>query len=303
MAVVITTCTNRKRKPIDEGLCASSLANGSVGEVARQWGRQLRADVPRYSAMEVYGGRSFKDAIEAAKALDANLFVVSAGLGLIDAENQIPAYACTVLEGAPDSISARIGGFHPKADWWRELQRVSPYALPFRVVAGADDTPILASLSDNYIEMVAAEVMDLPIDRVARLRLFTRAPISRIPEGLRGNVMPYDDRLDGPDSSIRGTRSDFAARALRHFVGLRVSGSASEDAAAVEVALADWRIPSKFDRIRRDDAELLDLMRQHWAAAGGRSSKLLRFFRDDLGVACEQGRFAALARQVREERA
>ena len=147
-----------------------------------------------------------------------------------------------------------------------------------------------------------AEVMGLPIDRFARLRLFTRTPRSRIPEGLRNYVMPYDDRLDGPDSDIRGTRSDFAARALRHFAGLQTCGTATEDAAAVDAALAGWRMPKIQNRIRRDDSELLNLMRQHWDSAEGKSSKLLRLFRDDLGVACEQGRFATLARQVRGER-
>ena len=44
-------------------------------------------------------------------------------------------------------------------------------------------------------------------------------------------------------------------------------------------------------------------MREHWDAVGGSSSRLLRLFRDDLNIACEQGRFAALARVIRAERA
>jgi len=279
-----------------------SLVKGDVGEVSQQWAQKLRGNAPRYSALEVYGGRSFQDASYAAKVLDAKLFVVSAGLGLIDALEQIPAYACTVSENAPDSISSRIMARYRKADWWDALQRSSPYAVSFLVAAGSDDVPILASLPESYMEMVVAEVMGLPIDRFARLRLFTRTPRSRIPEGLRNYVMPYDDRLDGPDSDIRGTRSDFAARALRHFAGLQTYGTATEDAAAVDAALAGWRMPKIQNRIRRDDSELLNLMRQHWDSAEGKSSKLLRLFRDDLGVACEQGRFATLARQVRGER-
>src|SRR3546814_9801405 len=31
-------------------------------------------------------------------------------------------------------------------------------------------------------------------------------------------LMPYDDRLDGCDSPLPGTRSDFASRAAHHFV-------------------------------------------------------------------------------------
>jgi hypothetical protein len=118
--------------------------------------------------------------------------------------------------------------------------------------------------------------------------------------------MPYDDRLDGPDSTNRGTRSDFAGRALRHFAELTrgepQGHSAAEHAAKVSATLDGWRMPAKVARIRHDDAALLDLIRAHWDAERGSSSRLLRRFRDDLGIACEQGRFAKLAREVRSER-
>jgi len=136
--------------------------------------------------------------------------------------------------------------------------------------------------------------------------LFTRAPLVKISSELQPYIMPYDDRLDGLDSPIRGTRADFASRALRHFaeyiVGDDDRRSATEHADAVSTALTGWRMAERFERIRHDNITLLDLIRQHWLAERGSTARLLRRFRNDLGVACEQGRFAALARQVREER-
>jgi hypothetical protein len=166
---------------------------------------------------------------------------------------------------------------------------------------------VCAALSDAYIEMISEDLLALPTSMLGRLRLFTRARLDRIPAALQPFVMPYDDRLDGPDSSNRGTRSDFAGRALRHFAEL-IRGepqgrSAAEHAAMVSTMLSDWRLPTKVDRIRHNDAALLDLIRTHWDAERGSASRLLRRFRDDLGIACEQGRFAELARQVRSERA
>lgn len=236
--------------------------------------------------------------------MDARLLVISAGLGLIDASSPIPPYACTVLIGADDSVADRITGQFSISEWWGALKGASPFARS--LVSFVDDEeagPILAALSDAYLAMIANELAALPAAALKRVRLFTRAPANRIAADLCPFVMPYDDRLDGPDSTLRGTRSDFASRALRHFVAAGFAGSAKEDASAVEAALSGWRLPAKVERVRHNDADVLSIMRKHWDVAGGSSTRLLRIFRDDLGIACEQARFATLARQVRREKA
>jgi hypothetical protein len=302
MTLVITSCTNRKRKPITDGLHMSSIAEGALPVVASAWGARLAQSRERHAAGEIYGGRSFQEASGAAKILDARLLVISAGLGLVDASAVVPAYGCTVLVGASDSVRARVQGAFSLPAWWVALREASPFAQPLAKLVEGSDGPILVALPDRYLELLAPEVAALAAETLARVRIFTRAPLSRIALDLHAMVMPYDDRLDGPDSGIRGTRSDFASRALAHFAGLNLAGSVTEDAASVIAAIREWRMPDKVERIRHDDKTLLALMNDHWDAAGGGSSRLLRVFRDDLGVACEQSRFAALARQVRGER-
>lgn len=302
MTLVITSCTTRKRKPIAAGLNMASIADGALPAVALAWSARLGQSKERHPASDIYGGRGFQEAAGVAKALDARLLIVSAGLGLIAADTAIPAYGCTVLVDAADSVRARIQSGFSLAAWWGELRERSPFAQPLAKPVEGSNGLILFALSDAYLEMLSPEIAALPADALARVRIFTRAPESRIAPDLLPLVMPYDDRLDGPDSSIRGTRSDFASRALAHFTGLQLAGSATDDAALVAAAIHKWRMPIKVKRVRHDDAALLALMHDHWDAAKGSSSRLLRVFRDDIGVACEQSRFAALARQVREER-
>lgn len=302
MAMVITTCTNRKRKPIPRALHISDLDAAPLDAIATLWSQRLSAATERFPASAIYGGRAFQEAAQAAQDIDARLLVVSAGLGLIDASSAVPPYACTALVGAGDSVADRVMDQFSLRAWWETLRRASPFAAPLASFAVNDHGPILAALSDAYLAMIADEIAELPPPVLARVRIFTRTQPSRVAPALRSLVMPYDDRLDGPDSSVRGTRSDFASRALRHFVSLKRTGSAAEDAHAVETALTDWRMAPKFERDRHDDAALLAMIRRHWEAVDGSSSRLLRFFRDDLGIACEQSRFAGLARQVREER-
>ena len=307
MTLVITTCSNRKRKPIPDSLRVSALPQAPIAEVASDWVAHLSAVADVFPARDIYGGRSFQEALLAADLLDARLLIVSAGLGLVSADKRVPPYACTVLVDAPDSIASRVLGDYSVADWWQALSGASPFSQSLTSAVALTDMLICAALSDAYIEMIAGDLCALSVGVLARLRLFTRAPLERVAPALRPFVMPYDDRLDGPDSPVRGTRGDFAGRALHHFaeyvVGESDGPSAGEHRAAVAAAISGWRMPARFDRQRLEDAAILDLIREHWDAERGSTARLLRCLRDDLGIACEQGRFADLARRVRGEKA
>jgi hypothetical protein len=304
VTLVITTCTNRKRRPIPDDLCMRAIPRAGLLEVAAEWASRVNAQDARFPAHEVYGGRGFQEAMSASEALEARLMIVSAGLGLICASTEVPPYACTVLANAPDSIGARVVDDFSAAGWWAALNSRSPFAVALKDVIAERGGLICAALSDAYIELIADDLGGLPEEAKSRLRLFTRAPLERVPPKLRSLVMPYDDRLDGPDSPIPGTRGDFAARALRHFSDMIVGGdkckSVTEHAKSVSAALQGWRLPSKVERIRYNDTTILDLLRAHWDDPAGRS---LRRFRGEFGAACEQSRFSALSAIVRAERA
>lgn len=307
MTLVITTCTNRKRKPVPAAQHASTLSKAAMPDIAAHWMRRLGASDQYYPAADLYGGRAFQEAVLAAGLLDARLMVVSAGLGLIDATQSVPPYACTILIDAPDSISDRVTGDFSVQSWWQALNAASPYRQSLVDAAQEAGGLICAALSDLYIDMISDDLASLPPAIRDRLRLFTRAPRANIAPGLHPYVMPYDDRLDGLDSPIRGTRGDFAARALHHFarhiLPAAQAGSAADHAHAISAAQRGWALPEQVERVRLDDDGILALIRLHWDAERGSSSRLLRRFRDELFVSCEQGRFADLARRVRAERA
>ena len=270
------------------------------------WTERLEREAHRYPASDVYGGRSFQEARATATRLSAKLVVVSAGLGLIEASTPIPSYGCTVLVGADDGVQARVPGAFSIGSWWRALSKASCFSISLADLVREQPGPLLVALSQAYLEMLAPDLIALPAADLVRIRIFTGSPIDRTPAALLPYRMPYDHRLDGPDSPRQGTRNDFASRALAHFVAMgrgKVPQTLlAEDAEAVASAIALWREPEKFDRKRYDDEAMRKLIGQYWDSAGGSSSRLLRYFRDELDIACEQSRFAALARQVRGER-
>ena len=305
MTLVITACTNRKRKPVSEGLHASTLPQANLAYLVKAWCGRINAADHRYPAADIYGGRGFQEAVTVARGLKVPLLIVSAGLGLIPSDESVPSYACTVVAGASDSVTGKLDD-SSAADWWRALSAAVPMSVRFETAFNYDDGLVLAALSDAYIELVAADAEALPSNTRTRLRLFTRAPLHRIAAILRPLVMPYDDRLDGLDSPLRGTRSDFPGRALRHFTDQILTSDDDRDASAhadaVSAAMTNWTYPERPRRVRHDDPTLRSLIARYWDANGGSTSRLLPFFRRELNIACEQGRFAALVNELRSSR-
>lgn len=303
VALVITTCTGSKAQAAPHPHRVSTLGRGTVAELGKAWGVQI-AQGARIPAHALYAGRAFQIPARLGAARGDRVLIVSAGLGLIDADSQVPPYECTVLSGKHDSIAARASDPFTPAIWWRVVQSVSPFALDLAHEVAASKGLILAALSEAYLEMLSADLLALPAKDLARLRLFTRAPRSRVPQALRPALMPYDDRLDGKDSGHRGTRDNFAARALAHFATCILESqderSAAEHAVAVERAIADWRWPEKVERRSASDAEIMDLMITHWEATGGVASRLLKLLRNEFFIRCEQGRCRDLTAFVRE---
>ena len=114
--------------------------------------------------------------------------------------------------------------------------------------------------------------------------------------------MPYDERLESLPG-FTGTRADFPQRAMRHFVSQLIGHQLAAKAAfhAVEQALSVCIAPTVPTRRRLTDDEICVLIRKGWTKCGGSGARLLRYLRDDELVACEQGRFAILRRQVAEQ--
>jgi hypothetical protein len=292
---VVTTCTNRKRLGAAPAISAADLPTGSTRAVAGEWGRRVSASPRVALARKLYGGRAFRDAEMASRRLGGDLRIVSAGLGLIDADTTAPAYGLTIVRGHPDCVLGKIDG--GPAEWWEALSENSPVHADIPEGGG----PIFAALSAPYLAMTGPDWEAWPEPQLRRLRIFSKTP----PAGrLASAWMPYDDRLDAAGLDRAGTQSDFAQRALRHFAEIfgEGTGSAESDAALVSEALSGLTARFVPERKRLDDEALLVLIDAEWDAVGGRSGRMLRRLRDELGVACEQTRMKLLFQRVAQAR-
>jgi hypothetical protein len=305
MPVVITNCTNRKRGAITDVLSAISLDRGSIDAVAKQWIDRLRCAPANRIARDVYCGRSFREAEASALTLNASLYIVSAGLGIVESNRRVPNYNLTVTSGTSNTISKRIIGNTTPRSWWSLISQGTPFGISFLdILSKYPDDIVLIALSRPYVELIREELLQVTPEQSARLRFFGKNLEQFLPASLARSWMPYDDRLDDAGKGYSGTQTDLAQRALRHFVREVLlngdnSACSTTHRSLVLASLANLRVRETPKRMRLDDEGVGTAIRDNWVRGKGQSSELLRILRRDLGIACEQSRFQLIYHTVK----
>lgn len=301
---VVTSCTSRKLKHAERTVFADDAQAQTLPELCTRWGEQLRRQTECLPAGRLYQGRAFREADIAADSLGAPLFILSAGLGLVGSKQVVPAYDLTVSAGAGSVAGAlrRLG--ESKQSWWRELTQVREQCRPVAALLEGDEfEQVLLSVPSTYLAMIAAELGAVDPGLLRRkLRIFSSPKsLSVLPASLQACLLPYDERLESTELS--GTLSDFPQRSLRHFASQAdTQGTSLEEARSlVTAALKGLPVREKPQRQKLSDEEITQTLRQQWWPHEGSSTKLLRYLRDEAGIACEQGRFRQLWLRLKRE--
>lgn len=298
--LVITSCTGRKKKKYDSFSFPGARRARGADELARAWVATLQGrEAETVAVRDYYAGRGFSEALSVADHLDAPLGVVSAGLGLVYSTDAVTPYDLTVSGGSA-SISTHLSRYgQTTVDWWSALNAAWGRPYPFSRLFGAyGAVTVLVALPSTYLSMVQDELADLEPRQRQRLRIITsEAGAASLPVVLAPQAMPYDARLE---SDLPGTLSDFPQRALRHFVMTLEAHERPADEARQLVTGAMKHMQRRELPVRRrlSDAEICNLLRKNWDTCDGKSTKLLRYLRDEALVACEQTRFRQLWQEV-----
>ena len=304
---VITNCTNRKRGNNNKELCVSALTGHTVEDVVDQWVGRISCAPEKQRAIDLYCGRTITEAKQAADIAGGRLFILSAGLGLVNRQARIPNYDLSVTGNSDANILQHLSHelLSPE-DWWSLLTRRLGQEQPLKqLLESSLDLTVILSISHVYLEMLSNEIISLKPGLRRRLRILCHYTEEKIRPDVIDSVMPYDARFDGPDSPRPGTKSDFAQRAAFHFVSEVLSqnprGSAEEHRTTVEQFLRDARQPVRHNRRKVEDFQVKQMIKTYWSDVDGASGKMLRLLRDREQVACEQSRFRLLFNQVKLE--
>jgi hypothetical protein len=254
----------------------------------------LTVDAPRHVASDLYMGDHWRAAVQAYQfahrySSRAELWIISAGYGLINAGAPIKSYSATFASGADDSVwRGPVDGDREAClrQWWSHMAR-GP-TLPELVPAPGDGTVVVAA-GAAYLAAISADLEMAVANDPSRER------VSVVSAGTRGKcgLLPVSGDLRG---TVGGTDSSLNARVLARL--------AAEAPAHHFQRLAMAELLSRIDRDanssprargrRSSDTEVL----REIEAARMRTPSISRTQAlQDLrrsGVACEQSRFAAL---------
>lgn len=294
---LVTNCTNRKALP--PSVSARAIKGRTLSAFLTEWQAKILRAPADMHARDLYLGRGFQEAKRAwdhaQKLGEADLFIASAGLGIINADDKAPSYSITVSPQGEDSVIARLDIADSK-DWWTSLTARRRGLL----ARCADADLIVVALSAPYLHMMRHELAAIATAAPKRLRIIARNdPGAELPD-LSRFWISYDTRLNGAKSPYAGAESDFSQRALRHFVEHILSqsprGSFSSHAEGAAIALAGMSRPRRVTRLRLDDNKIVRLMRKIGASVG--AGRMLRILRDEHNVACEQTRCSTLFKEA-----
>jgi hypothetical protein len=247
---------------------------------------------------DMYIGEYWQAGLELAHAAaswgETRVSVVSAGLGLVDADDEVPTYAATFAAGHADSVCGRGEPRATRGEWWSELANWVRFGSARRLAELAE-TPgarLLVCAGPEYLDAVADDLREahkvlgngrlvivgsqMPLEALSEVWV-------RCPGQLRMRV--------GGSMASTGVRT---ARVLVESVNRGVL-DAERGNEIVAGLLNDAPPLPTFERVRMSDAEVREWIVGDKAAHPGSTNKSasLRRLREQ-GRACEQARFGRL---------
>ena len=308
---IVVTCTKQKTLEPPSALRLGALEAGSPRERARLWASRINSsDVEPIPARRLYAGDHWAVARDlpelSTPKRQINLWVISAGYGVVSIDQPMLPYSATFSSPHPDSVidpSLDIQKRTQKVDWWttlinQEWPREQPYSLA-SLAAEYPDTPMIVAASRNYLTAVYDDLLD------AREMLNESNLLSIISAGtaqlddLTGSIVPADGKLR---HYVGGILRSLNVRLMRHILKEMPRGKLTLKRITAKFHGMLDAAPelTKFDRTPMTDSAVRNFIRlsiRKRPKVG--HTPLLRELRAS-GNACEQKRFRQLFLDVKE---
>lgn len=301
---IVLSCTNRKRVGAEAYPRLREVAGTDAEPRAARWIDRINSVAGGRPVHELYIGEYWRSGVELASTASryeaTQVWVLSAGLGLVHFDDVVPAYGATLASGHPDSVVTSDTGRRHEVQqaWWTALaawKGPNDGGRPRRLaeLAALPDARLLLCAGPDYLEAAAADLA--AAHRVlgeGRLAIFGSGnPLSglasvwvRVPGHLRMRF--------GGSMSSTGARAACAAVE-------ELAPSGSLDAPRARERVERWAATTdplpRLERKRLSNQEVEDWIVEDARGHPDSSNKsaALRRLRDG-GRACEQSRFGRL---------
>lgn len=304
---IVVTCTSRKTRDPLARFRVSNLREKTIENRALNWIDRLRTNGnSQITASALYCGeywsvvRSLPFAARTS-GVRTNIWICSAGYGLISPQSQICSYSATFAPYERDSVTRGFDADARKVAaqrWWRSISewsgpRVNEPRSLTAIARRHPNVPLLIVASPDYLYAIEQDLTgaaaalsrpDLLLIVSAGMRTFGK---------LTDHLLPCDARLQSCLGGTRGTLNIRIARRLLQYMG-RGNIGLDRQKAQLRRLLGQQPPIQQYHRRTVTDEQVRKFIRFELNRNSSASrSLLLKKFRSS-GRACEQSRFADL---------
>lgn len=300
---LIVTCTNRKSSPPTPLHQARNLKGASVAVRARVWSERLSASEGGFAAEQVYKGDHWSVVRSIANSRGPHkvqVWVASAGYGLMSPQTRIVAYAATLSGGHVDSVASSS---EERRSWWASLTTNPPKASPLgprsirKVAAKFSSSPLIIAASPEYIDAMADDILAASqrLDQPELLTVLCRSG------GAPHELTPFAVHLSASlASELGGALTSLNARVVRWLVSFGTARLTRPTVDRYIRQLSDRCCARVIPRrSKMTDAEVRKHIQDEQRVVFRSRSALLKLLREK-GYAVEQSRFGKIYSEVAE---
>jgi hypothetical protein len=311
---LVVTCASRKTFPVSAELMLRSLRELEIEDRFAEWRKRLEQTAEKkVLASELYAGQHWYIAQQLTSAADlsglkAELWIASAGYGLIKSTSLLAPYAATFSIGQADSVNNGLNsGASPKEvalAWWKMLggwRGPSPGTVRqiWQLARDEPEAPLLVVVSDAYFSAIREDLKRARNSLRSSDGLCIISAGADRENGLTENMLPCDARLQ---QVVGGSLTSLNVRVARKILleAKEWPIQASVLSRKYEQFLSSLGVDvMKRDRKRLNDSEVRTYISNMLKVDSKvKASPLLQRLRDE-GFACEQSRFSSIYREVK----
>lgn len=307
---LVVTCTKGKRVEIDDQLAIRNYPNQTLEERIDSWSTNLRTlPLEARRAYDLYSGshwktiRTIHDQFKSVQKGSVDIWICSAGYGLVNIDSYLKPYAATFSPNQEDFVGVDIRDAAKSSinsTWWKGISKFNltneenPRSITTLMKLNPDDI-FLFCLSPTYLDVIYEElnVGKKILTEAENLMIVSTGTATSSSKNDDPHILPTDGRIRG---LVGGNYGSLNAKIVHMML---------KDRSRYKLTLAQqterlFSLTNSLDpadtptRVTLSDEEVDLYLRTNLAAQGLRSKTfLLRQLRDS-GFACEQKRFYKL---------
>ena len=313
--IIISTCTNNKNYKVPAGCNLDDLKRNTYKWAINSWFERIQNPVhSRYPAYKMYSGSHWKETLACVdvaedKGFSPELWVISAGWGLIPANYKIVPYLATFAqeENSIHSLqwSKEFCVRERSRIWWKEINSRRCAKLPGtflelrRLFRNTENIFFLFILSKDYYLAVEPEIIELVAHGVnvsiVSCGLYSR--VSSVNPLVRDHILPVGEKFKQENDYLNKDNTSLNARLAKWIISNYSDAlHLGYEALYKELKTKDLHLkkPKKTKPVTLSDEEIMDFIHKTYEPSKSTATALLTDLRHKENKSCEWRRFTRL---------